>query len=101
MQDILQPKLLCKDITEEPHFWKDNTGAVVPRHSVYYLIPEDNVDMNELQEYLNSPIAQAWLEGNCQRAANGFLRMQSTVLKKLPVPEEFGETKQSTLPGME
>lgn len=101
MQDILQPKLLCKDITEEPHFSKDDTGDVVPRHSVYYLIPEDNVDMNELQEYLNSPIAQAWLEGNCQRAANGFLRMQSTVLKKLPVPEEFGETKQSTLPGME
>lgn len=98
MEDILQPKLLCKDITEEPHFWEDSSGEVVPRHSVYYLIPNDNVDMSELQEYLNGPVTQGWLEANCQRAANGFLRMQSTVLKQLPVPQEFGESHQATLP---
>lgn len=98
MEDILQPKLLCKDITEEPYFWRDDTGEVVPRHSVYYLIPNENVDMGELQEYLNGPVAQGWLEANCQRAANGFLRMQSTVLKQLPVPKEFGESRQATLP---
>ena len=54
MSDILQPKLVCKDVTEEPHFWKDEDGEVVPRHSVYYLIPRDGVDIDELQEYLNS-----------------------------------------------
>jgi len=97
MEDILQPKLLCKDITEEPHFWSDDSGEVVPRHSVYYLIPGENVEMQELQEYLNGPMPQAWLEANCQRAANGFLRMQSTVLKELPVPQEFGESHQVTL----
>jgi len=97
MSDILQPKILCKDVTEEPQFWKDKSGEVVPRHSVYYLIPRDGVDIGELQEYLNSGDVQAWLEANCQRAANGFLRLQSTVLKKLPVPEEFGETKQTKL----
>jgi adenine-specific DNA-methyltransferase len=97
MEDILQPKLVCKDITEEPHFWCDDTGEVVPRHSVYYLIPKESVDMQELQEYLNGPMVQAWLEANCQRAANGFLRMQSTVMKELPVPKEFGESHQATL----
>lgn len=101
LQDILQPKLLCKDITEEPYFWTDESGDVVPRHSVYYLIPEDDVGMSRLQEYLNGPMAKAWIEANCQRAANGFLRMQSTVLKQLPVPEEFGETRQATLSGIE
>ncbi|KPN30790.1 hypothetical protein SY89_01530 [Halolamina pelagica] len=97
MEDILQPKLVCKDITESPHFWRDDTGEVVPRHSVYYLIPEESVEMKELQEYLNGPDATAWLEANCQRAANGFLRMQSTVLKQLPVPQEFGESHQAKL----
>ncbi|MFD1646667.1 class I SAM-dependent methyltransferase [Haloarchaeobius litoreus] len=97
MEDILQPKIVCKDITESPHFWRDDTGEVVPRHSVYYLIPEDSVELDELQEYLNGPDASAWLEANCQRAANGFLRMQSTVLKQLPVPQEFGESRQAKL----
>ena len=97
MKDILQEKLLCKDVTEEPHFWRDDSGEVVPRHSVYYLIPEEGVDIDELQEYLNSGNVQAWLEANCQRAANGFLRLQSTVLKQLPVPERFGDHRQSTL----
>lgn len=97
LRDILQPKLVCKDITEEPHFWRDKTGEVVPRHSVYYLIPKELDNIDALQEYLNGPQARAWLEANCQRAANGFLRMQSTVLKELPVPEEFGQTKQTTL----
>jgi SAM-dependent methyltransferase len=98
MQDILQPKLACKDVTEEPQFWMDEAGDVVPRHSVYYLIPEDDVDMVDLQQYLNSGRAQAWIEAHVQRAANGFLRLQSKVLKKLPVPQEFGEHHQATLP---
>ena len=97
MEDILQPKLLCKDVTEEPHFWADETGEVVPRHSVYYLIPKEDVELAALQEYLNSGQVQAWLEANCQRAANSFLRLQSTVLKQLPVPEEFGKHQQATL----
>lgn len=29
MQDIRQPKLLYKDITDEPHFWVDETHDVV------------------------------------------------------------------------
>lgn len=97
LDDILQPKLLCKDITEEPHFWRDSSGDVVPRHSVYYLIPEDNVELDELQTYLNSRVVGEWLEANCQRASNGFLRLQSSVLKDLPVPEEFGQTRQAKL----
>ena len=100
MEDILQPKIVCKDITEEPQFWSDDTGEIVPRHSVYYIIPKEHVDMDELLEYLNSTVASAWLEANCQRAANGFLRMQSTVLKELPVPKEMGETRQVTFSEM-
>ena len=101
MQDILQPKLLCKDITETPRFWADTTGEVVPRHSVYYIIPEDHVDLLELREHLNSAMSEAWLEANCQRAHNGYLRLQSRVLKELPLPQEIGESHQATLPGVE
>jgi len=44
MEDILQPKLLCQDIAEAPQFWIDEEGDVIPKHTVYYLIPEDHVD---------------------------------------------------------
>lgn len=99
MSDILRPKLLCKDVTESPRFWIDETGEVVPRHSVYYLVPNDGVDVHALAEYLNSGEVQAWLEGNCQRAANGYLRLQSKVLNRLPVPAKL-DRNQQTLPGL-
>jgi adenine-specific DNA-methyltransferase len=89
LPDILKPKLLCKDITSEPYFWIDRGGSIVPRHSVYYVVPRDPAVLEKLQAYLNSAEATAWLRANCQRAANGFLRLQSSVLKRLPVPIEF------------
>lgn len=98
MQDLYNtPKVLTKDVCEHPEFWADREGDIVPRHSVYYIIPDDGVDLDDLLEYLNSPKAQAWLEENSQKAHNDYYRMQSKVLNKLPVPAEFGETMQTTL----
>jgi adenine-specific DNA-methyltransferase len=62
----------------------------VPRHSVYYIVPRRPDDLEALMEYLNSVIAREWLEAHCQRAANGFLRLQSHVLKRLPIPPSLG-----------
>jgi len=89
LPDMLRPKLLCKDITEEPFFVLDSAGSLVPRHSVYYVVPAAESDLVPLAEYLNSEPARAWLRAHCQRAANGFFRMQSHVLKQLPVPGYF------------
>lgn len=91
LPDILRPKILCKDITAKPQFWVDRDGKLVPRHSVYYIIPKRAEDVEALCTYLNSVDVREWLEGNCQRAANGFLRLQSSVLKRLPLPTELGE----------
>lgn len=84
--DILRPKILFKDITKQPFFWVDRTGDVIPLHSVYYIVPEREYQLDALCDWLNGPEAKRWLEANCQRAANGFLRLQSSVLRKLPVP---------------
>ena len=89
LADMLRPKLLCKDITEQPFFVVDHSGRLVPRHSVYYIVPADPNDLEPLARYLNSGEARAWLRAHCQRAANGFIRLQSHVLKQLPVPAEF------------
>jgi len=86
LPDILRPKILCKDITERPRFWIDRAGSLVPRHSVYYITPKAPSRIDELLEYLRSEPAARWLEANCQRAANGFLRLQSRALKQIPVP---------------
>jgi len=73
----------------KPHFWIDHTGEFVPRHSVYYIVPKNEEDLEFLCEYLNSEEARSWLEGHCQRAANGFIRLQSSVLKHLPIPKSI------------
>lgn len=83
---ILQRKILCKDITDTPFFRIDCSGEIVPGHSVYYIIPKNPDHLEPLHEYLNSHEVRVWLESNCQHAANGFLRLQSTILKQIPVP---------------
>ena len=88
LRDILRPKILCKDITQEPHFWADVGGKFVPRHSVYYLVPRDGVSLQGLLSHLNSDGTVKWLKGSCQRAANGFYRVQSSTLKQLPISKE-------------
>lgn len=96
LPDILRPKILCKDITSRPFFLVEETGEVVPRHSVYYMVPKDASSIQDLCDYLNSAAAQAWLSANCQRAANGFVRLQSHVLKHMPIPAHFVTTPQLT-----
>ncbi len=86
LQEILRPKLLCKDVAATPHFWSDPDGGIVPRHSTYYIVPRDPDHLPALQRYLNSEAASRWMTGHCVRAANNYLRLQSRVVRKLPVP---------------
>ncbi len=88
LRDILRPKILCKDIGEAPHFWVDRSGEIVPRHSVYYIVPREAAAIDVIVDYLRSPSAEEWLRRNCQRAAKGYLRLQSRVLQRLPVPDD-------------
>lgn len=88
LRAIRRPKILCKDICERPRFWIDRSGDFVPRHSVYYLVPRDRAALDILAEYLNSSAAHRWLAQNCQRASKGFLRLQSRVLQRMPLPED-------------
>jgi hypothetical protein len=87
--DLRKPKILCKDITSRPWFVADESGDIIPRHSVYYLVPNDPGRLHELCEYLNSEVVSDYLNAHCQRAANGFLRLQSHVLKQVPIPAEL------------
>ena len=85
----MRPKIICKDIAQRPSFWLDRSGTTLPRHSTYYIVPRDESLIEPLCEYLNGRQAREWLVENCQRAANGFIRTQSNVLKRLPMPSEF------------
>jgi hypothetical protein len=95
MDQMLQEKILFRDITDSPRFWVDEGGDIVPRHSVYYLIPQEGVDLMELQSYLNTDQVKRWLQANCDHARNGYLRLQSKVLKDLPVPRQFCSSYQT------
>ncbi|MGH7656075.1 MAG: Eco57I restriction-modification methylase domain-containing protein [Gemmatimonadaceae bacterium] len=89
LDEILRPKLLCKDISQTPFFVADERGEIVPRHSTYYIVPKDPAQLPMLLDYLNSKEAAAWLTAHCQRAANGYVRLQSGVLKRLPLPDSL------------
>lgn len=97
LQDLLQAKILFRDIAKTPNFWSEREGTVVPKHSVYYAVPKDSTPMDELLDYLNSGKARMWMEANCQKAHNGYYRLQSRVLSDLPVPKKFTESYQATL----
>jgi SAM-dependent methyltransferase len=89
LNDILKPKILCKDISSYPHFWIDREGSIVPRHSVYYIVPKEPSQIEAILEYLETKEAKDWLKANCQNASNGFIRLQSSILKELPIPEKL------------
>jgi adenine-specific DNA-methyltransferase len=89
LPDMLRPKLVCKDIAKVPYFWIDADGRNIPLHSTYYVVPSVPQLLEPLFHFLNSNEVRHWLLSNCQRAANGFVRMQSTVMKRLPVPDEL------------
>lgn len=97
MEAVLRPKILFRDMTTEPKFWVDHDGDIIPRHSVYYLVPKREVSIDDLIGYLNGPEAKEWMNGHCQRAAKGYMRLQSGVLKDLPVPEVLAGSYQKTL----
>jgi SAM-dependent methyltransferase len=88
LREILRPKILCKDIGATPRFWIDRGGEFVPRHSVYYLVPKMPGAIDAIAAYLRSPRAARWIAQNCQRASKGFVRLQSRVLKRMPLPDE-------------
>ena len=87
--DMLRPKIVFKDITKIPRFWVDRTGEIVPLHSVYYIVPRHLGQLDAMCAWLNSDEVCRWLQANCQRAANGFLRLQSSTLRRLPVPDDI------------
>jgi SAM-dependent methyltransferase len=91
LADALRPKILCKDVCAQPFFVADPKGDILPRHSVYYIVPRDPTALSPLLQYLNSELAIQWLQDHCQRAANGFVRLQSHVLKRLPLPDQFSQ----------
>jgi hypothetical protein len=97
MPEMLRPKIVCKDVGEEPEFWAEPEGSVIPRHSVYYIIPKTYVELDKLLTYLNSEVAKDWIEAHAQKAYTDHIRIQSEVIEDLPVPEEFAETVQTSL----
>ncbi len=94
LDEILRPKILCKDIGARPWFVVEERGDIVPRHSVYYLMPREPAKIHDLCAYLNSDVVLEWFTAHCQRAANGFVRLQSHVLKQAPLPDRFLRARQ-------
>jgi len=93
---ILRPKILWRDIALEPSFYVDERGEIVPRHTVYYLVPKDPNMVYVLAEYLNSSEVREQLKHRCQRAANNYIRLQSHIIKELCIPEDMVPSKTRT-----
>ncbi|MDG5821429.1 Eco57I restriction-modification methylase domain-containing protein [Natronococcus sp. A-GB7] len=97
MPEMLRPKIVCKDVAKEPEFWGEPEGTVIPRHSVYYIVPKSHIELDNLLTYLNSEEAKKWIEANAQKAYTDHVRIQSEMIEDLPIPKEFAETMQTSL----
>lgn len=100
LRHILHPKILCKDIGSVPTFWIDHEGAIIPRHSVYYIVPKAPQRIGAICDYLSSVTAREWLMAHSHRAANGFIRLQSSILRSLPVPSNLVRPEESEKTGV-
>lgn len=85
LEDLRRPKILTRDFAEEVKFWLDASGEYIPRRSVFYIVPEDHVDLNRLLEYLNRPEVGEWLEAASSGSKRGN-RIKTRDLQELPVP---------------
>jgi SAM-dependent methyltransferase len=92
MPQLLRPKILWPDVAKTPVFYVDAAGLAVPRHSVYYLVPRDQRLLRPLVEFLNGEAVGRWIAAHAQRAANGYLRLQSHVIRELCVPKDMLKT---------
>ncbi|MCU7787507.1 methyltransferase domain-containing protein [Pyrobaculum sp. 3827-6] len=98
MLQLLKPKILVPDLAKEPAFYLDPTGSIIPRHSVYYIVPKNPQTITQLLHYLNSEEAKRYLRQHSQKAANGYLRLQTHVLEKLPIPPALAKANNPTAP---
>lgn len=62
--------------------------------TVYYLVPTETTKLDDLCHYLNSSDVAAFPQANCQRAANGLIRLQSHILKRIPLPAHLATSLQ-------
>ncbi|MFZ8841240.1 MAG: methyltransferase, partial [Pyrobaculum sp.] len=58
----------------------------------YSLVPKTRRPLRPLAEFLNSEAAREWIAAHAQRAASGYLRLQSHVIKELCVPRDILNT---------
>lgn len=88
--DLLRrPKILCKRIgkREQWRFWFDAHGTVVPRHSVFYLVPRDGIDPMDLWRRLEASLTliATWIAEHAATAEGGYFSLQRSVLVLAPL----------------
>ena len=91
MNTLLRPKILWPDLAKEPIFYADLTGTIIPRHNTYYLVPKNPEAIPKLLEYLKRSDVKEWIQSHSQKAANGYIRMQTHTIRKLPIPDNLYE----------
>lgn len=88
---LLRPKILIRDFATDIEFWLDEAGEVIPRRTVYYIIPDETTDLHDLIEYLRTEDVRNWLEA-LSLGGNRGLRVSTRDLQNLPVPNDLPQS---------
>lgn len=88
LQVLRRPKILTRDFATDVEFWIDESGEVLPRRTVYYLIPTAITDLHDLYEYLQTEAVSDWLEATTVGGDRGH-RIRTKDLQMLPVPSHL------------
>lgn len=82
----LMPKILVPDIARSNRFVAD-PGRYFPLHSVYYMVPRTDQDIDYLTAILNSTPVEFLLRLHAPRIKDGFSRYRKQFLATLPIPD--------------
>jgi hypothetical protein len=78
-------KVLVPDVAYGSRFAFDE-GRYVPLHSVYYIVPRDDIDPHYLTALLNSKPLEFLIRLRAPKVKDGFSRYRKQFLVALPVP---------------
>lgn len=81
-----QPCLVVPTIAGRLRVIKVPAGLLPTYHNLSAIYPRPGVTLAEIAEHLRSPEAQAWAAAHGAPLENGYFRVTTTTLKRLPVP---------------
>lgn len=88
--DLAQGGLLVPRIAPSLRAFEIAPGSLPINHNISVITLRGGVTLARLRDEITSPFAQAWIRASARRLENNYLDIQTTTLRRLPLPGLVG-----------